>query len=128
MALGISGEFSCRPFEFRRQRRLLRRDPFLPPGLLVAEAKHFLGRIVQVAEELPLPVVPHIRSDGADIDDGEDQEEAQAFRRRDDLGEVEDGLEIGQVALERGRRHQQVIADEPCHGVGLAGGEAKARA
>jgi len=49
----------------------------------------------------------------ADIDDGEHQQQPQPFRAGDGAGEIEDGLEVGQVALERGVRHQQMVADQP---------------
>ena len=42
--------------------------------------------------------------------------------------EILDRLGIGEVALERGRGHQQMMADQPGDGLGLGGVEAEARA
>ncbi len=53
--------------------------PFLDllgaPALLVAEAKPLLGGVEQAAQQLPLPVVPGAGTDGADIDNGEDEQQ-----------------------------------------------------
>ena len=105
--------------EQQRDRFLLRGDPRLAPALLVAEAQHFLGRVVEFGEKLALPAVPHAGPDGANVDDGEDEQQAQPLGALHDLREIEDRLEVGEVAFEGGRRHQQVIAHQPRHRLGL---------
>ena len=94
----------------------------------MAEAQHFLGRIIEVAQQLPLPAVPDARPHRTDIDHGQAQQQAQPLGALHHFDEIEDGLVIGQVALEGGGRHQQVITHQPGDGLGLRGGQAQARA
>src|SRR3546814_10350770 len=59
---------------------------------------------------------PGAGPDRAYVDDGQHQEQPQPVRALHDGDEVLDGLRVEQVALERGRRHQQVVFDQPGHG------------
>ena len=65
------------------------------------------------------PAVPHAGADGADIDHGQDQQQAQPFRAGNGFSKIQDGLEIGKVTLEGGAAHQQVMFHQPGHGFGL---------
>jgi hypothetical protein len=79
----------------------------------VAEPQHLLGGVEKLGEQLPLPAVPDARTDRADIDHGQHQHEPQPLGRLNDLGEIEHRLEVGEVALEGGIRHQQMVAHQP---------------
>ncbi len=116
------------PAEQVAQRGLLDRDAFAAALLLVPEAQHFLGRIVERRQQLPLPAVPHAGADRADIDDRQHQQQPQPLGALHHLGEIEDRLEVRQVALERRRRHQQMEAHQPGDGLGLGRRQAEARA
>ena len=96
--------------------------------LLVAEPKPLLGRLEQGPQQRPLPLVPHARADGADVDHGQDQQQPQPLRALHLADEILDRLGVGEVALERGRRQQEMIADQPRHGLGLGRIEPEARA
>lgn len=115
------GEARVVPPQCRLQRFLPRGDPLGAPALLVAQAQHLFRRLKQIGEQLPLPAVPRARPHRANVDDGQHQQQAQAFGALHHLAEIEDRLEIAQVALERGRRHQQVPADQPRHRLRLGG-------
>ncbi len=95
------------------------------PGEAAGEI--LLGAVIQVAQQLPLPAVPDRRADGADIGDREAEQQAQAFWALHRLGEVHHRLRIGDVALERRGRHQQVPAHQPGDRFGLGGRQAKTR-
>jgi hypothetical protein len=56
----------------------------------VAEAQHLFGGFVEVGQELALPAVPDTGADRADVDHGEQQQQAQALGALDLAGEVED--------------------------------------
>ena len=98
---------------------MLGRDPFRPAGLLVAQPQHFFRRIEEIAQQLALPPVPYTGTDRTNIDHRQRQQQPQAFGRLNHCGKIEHGLEVRQVTLECGRRHQQVIADQPGDGFGL---------
>ena len=85
----------------------------------MAQPQHFFGRIIQFAQQLRFPAVPHAGADGADIDHGQDQQQAQPFRAGNGFSKIQDGLEIGKVTLEGGAAHQQVMFHQPGHGFGL---------
>ena len=96
--------------------------------LLVTEPKPLLGRFEQGAQQLPLPFVPHARPDRADVDDRQHQQQPQPFGALHLADEILDRLGVGEVALERRRRQQQVVADEPGDGLRLCRIETEARA
>src|SRR5690349_2878186 len=81
--------------------------------LLMAEAEMLLRRLEQGPEECALPFAPNAGPDGADVDYGKDQQQAQALRALHLMDEILDRLRIGEVALERGRRQEKVMADQP---------------
>ena len=107
---------------------LLGDDAFAPAMLLVAQPQHLLGRFEQCAQQLALPAVPDARTHRADIDHGQHQQQFQALGALHHGGKIGDGLVIGEVALERGGRHQQVIAHQPGDLLGLRLGHAEPRA
>ena len=108
-------------------------DQLGPAVLLVAEPKPLLGGLEQGPQQRPLPLVPHARADRADVDHGQDQQQPQPLRALHLADEILDRLGIGEVALERGRRQQQMIADQPRRpsrsrpGRGRSAGRASAR-
>ena len=103
-------------------------DAILARNRWYGRRRHGLGLVIERAQKLALPAVPHARSDGADVGDGEDQEKLQALRALHDMGEIEDGLEVVEVAHLRRLAHQQMMADEPGDRLGLRRRQAEARA
>src|SRR3546814_20727150 len=81
--------------------------------LLVAEAQHLLGRLEYLAQQLALPFVPDAGTDRPDVDDGQQQQQAQPLQALHPPDEVGDRLGIGEIALEGGRRHEEVPAHQP---------------
>ena len=108
--------------------RLLRGHPFLAAVAGMAQAQALLGGVIELADQLALPRIPGARPDRADVDDGQQGQLAQALDRLDLLDEVGNRLPVGQVALLRGGREQQVIAHEPGDQLGLVGVEPQPRA
>ena len=98
------------------------------PALLVAEPEPLLGGIEQAAQQLPLPVVPGARPDRADVDNGQHQQQAQPLGALHRGDEILDRLGVGQVALEGGGRHQQMVPHQPGDRLGLRRVEPEARA
>ena len=96
-----------------RKLLLPHRDQFRPPALLVAQAKPFLGGIIEGAKQLPLPVIPCGRTDGANVDDGQDQQQPQPLRALNHPNEILDRLWVRQVAAESGVGQQQMMTDQP---------------
>ena len=94
-APGMGAGGRCFPRQRVGELLLARRDLLRPAALLMAQPQPLLGGIEQRSEQLPLPVVPGGRTNRADIDHRQDQEEAQplgALHRRD---EILDRLGIG---------------------------------
>ena len=106
---------------------LRRLDPLAVRYGGMAAGDHRLRLVVERAQQLALPAVPHARPHGADVHDGEDEKQLQTFRTLHHLGEVEDGLEIRQVTHLRGLAHQQVMAHQPGHGLRLGMAQSQPR-
>ena len=87
-----------------------------------------LGLEIERAQQLAFPAVPGRRSHRADIGHGQDQQQLQALGRLHHIGEIENGLEVVEIAHLCGLAHQEMMADEPGHGFGLGCREAKSRA
>ena len=66
----------------------------------MAEPQHFFGSLEQVRQQLPLPPIPHTRSNRADINNGQDEQQPEPFKRLHLIDEIKDSLEIGKVAFE----------------------------
>ena len=111
--------------ELGARRRARRLQPPLAVGQRAAAGHRRLGAVIQVAQQLALPAVPHVRPDGADVRHRQHQQQAQALRRADGGDEVLDGARVGDVAVEGGGGAQQVVFDQPRHGLRLLGGEAE---
>lgn len=87
-------------------------------------ARHFretagqeqLGLVIERAQQLALPAVPHPWPDAPDVADGEDQQELQPLDRLHDRGEILDGLAVVEVARLRRHRHGEVVLDQPGDG------------
>ena len=75
--------------------------------------------VIQAAQKRSLPAVPHAGPDGANIRNGEQQQQPQPFRRADLRGEVFNGFGVLYVPFLRKVAHEQMVLDEPCGGVGL---------
>ena len=65
------------------QRRLGGAHPGAATGRLVAAGHHVLGRIIEFAQQLALPAVPHARPHGTNVGHGQDQQQPEHFRRLD---------------------------------------------
>jgi hypothetical protein len=87
----------------------------------VAARHHRFGFVIKLAQQLALPAVPHAGPHGADIGDGQHQQQAQHLRRLHGVDEIAHGLGIGDVALLRGVAHHQMVAHQPRHGAVSAG-------
>ncbi len=98
------------------------------PALLVTEPEPLLGGIVERPQQLPLPVVPGPRTDRANVDHGQHQQQPQPLGTLHRADEIVDRLGVGQVALEGGGAHQQMVAHQPGDGLGFGRIEAEARA
>ena len=107
---------------------LLVRDLLVAAMTHMAEAQAFAGDVVKLAQQLPLPAVPRAGTDRADIDRSEDGEVAQPLVALHMPDEILDRLGIGEIAFLRGVAHQQMVAHQPGDHLGLAFGEAEARA
>jgi len=94
----------------------------------VAEAKPFLGGLVEGSQERTLPIAPDAGADRADVDDGQRQQQAQTLWALHLADEVVDRLGVGEIALERSGGQQEVMADEPGDRLGFRRVEAEPRA
>ena len=73
----------------------------------------FLGAPVEFPQQRRLPAVPDAGPDGADVGHGQDQQQPQPFRGLDRGDEVADRFQVVDIALERRRAHQQMVAHQP---------------
>ena len=129
MEVEIALALLLRPvFQAFRERRSRRRKPRRLRAGAEPAGQDRLGLVVERAEKLSLPAVPDARADGADIADGKHQEQPQPLHRLHDVGEVEDGSAVGEVARLRDPRHGQMLLDEPGDELRLVGREPEARA
>ena len=96
--------------------------------LRVAAGDQRLGLVVQRAQQLALPAVPHAGAHGANVGDGQQQQQLQPLRALHHVGEVADGLGIGQIAALSDVAHRQVLLDQPDDGFGLRRRQPEARA
>ena len=126
--LGELPEFRFRQVKRFRQNRLLLVDPLFAPALLVAEQQHFLRCLEQIGQQLPFPAVPDAGSNRANIDHRQDQKLAEPFDAFHLAGKILDSFEIRQIPLESNRRHQQMVADQPCHKFGFVRLQPQSRA
>ena len=110
------------------QRMLLGNDALAPTLLLMAQPQHFLGGLIEIAQQLSLPAVPDTRSHRANIHHGQAQQQAQPFGALHHIDEIEDCLIVRQIALEGGGRHQQMVSHQPGDRLRLRRGQAQARA
>src|SRR6185437_3106443 len=78
-------------------------DDLAPAILLVAEPEPLLRGLEQGSQKRALPLVPDSRADGADVDNGEDEQQPQSLRALHLACDILDRLRIGEVALERRR-------------------------
>ena len=86
------------------------------------------GEAIEIAQQLALPVVPDAGADGADVGDGQHQQQAQALDVADDLGELRHRARIADVALLRHVAHHQVMAHQPGDQIDLLRRQAEALA
>ena len=103
-------------------------DALVAADLAVAAGDHRLGLVVEGAQELALPAVPHAGADRLDVGDGEDGQHLQPLQRLHDGGEIEDGLAVVEVARLGDLAHGEVLLDQPGDGLGARLVEAEARA
>ena len=75
--------------------------------------------MIKRAQELPLPAIPDIGADGADIGDRQQQQQPKALGRLNDLGKVRDRLGIVKIAAKCRRAEQQMMPDQPGDGLDL---------
>ena len=125
----IGVELGFRPFgEGGAEFRLRHRDALGAVDLREAAGQHRLGLVIQRAQQLRLPAVPHAGADAADVGGGQDRQQLHLLDRLHHGGEILDGLAVGEVARLRHRRHRQMLLDQPGDELGVGGGEAEPRA
>ena len=90
--------------------------------------QHLGDARVKLAQQRRLPAVPDLRRHRAHVGDGQHQQQPQPLRRLDGVGEVENGLGVVDVALERGLAQQQMMQHQPGDRFGLLGASGPARA
>ena len=99
------------------------RQAVLQRARRVLAGEHAPRRVEQVLEQLRLPRVPDLRARAADVGDGQQVERDQAPLGADLARECRDDRGIGDVLLLRGRRHRQVLLDQPGDELGVLGGQ-----
>ena len=114
--LHVGAEFRLRQF-----------DAALPVHFREAAGEHRLGLVIERAQQLCLPGIPHAGADRADVGRSEDQQQLHALERLHDRGEILDRLAVGKVARLRDGRHHQMLLDQPGDCVGLGRREAEPR-
>jgi len=75
--------------------------------------------MIELAQQRRLPPVPYVGADGADVGDGQDQQQLEPFRRLHPLNKVVDRFRVPNVELERGAAHQKMPPHQPRDGFGL---------
>ena len=105
--------------ELRLELRLGGGDALRAVDLREAAGEHRLGLVVERAQQLRLPAVPHPGPDGADVGGGQHHQQLQPFERLDHGGEILDGPAIGEIPRLGGDRHHQMLLDQPGDGLGL---------
>ncbi len=98
---------------------LRHRDAARAVDLGEAAGQHRLGLVIERAQELRLPAVPHAGADRADVGGGQDGEELHALERLHDRAEILDRPAVGEVARLRDRRHGEMLLDQPGDGLGI---------
>ena len=91
-----------------------------------AAGEHRLGLVIERAQELRLPAVPHPGPDRANVGGGEDGQKLHPLQRLHHGGEILDRLAVGQIARLRHRRHDEVDLDQPGDQIGVGRVEARA--
>ncbi len=79
-----------------------------------------------MAEQLALPIVPYAGADGANVGDGQREQQPQAIQRLHDGAERVRRARIGDVAPLRSVRHRQMLLDQPGDALGVGGVEPQA--
>ena len=69
--------------------------------------------MIERAQQLPLPAVPHAGPYGADVAYGQDQQVFEPFCRLHGCREGLDGLAVGKIARLRGHAHGEVFQHQP---------------
>jgi hypothetical protein len=129
VARHVAVELSWRPVGHSGAEGGLRRGhPVAPRDGAVTARQHRLGLEIQGAQQLALPAVPDPRPDGADVGNGQDEQQLETLRALHDGGKVEDGLEVVEIAHLRGLAHQQVMAHQPGDQLGLVRRQPEPRA
>ena len=129
VARDIGVEFFRRPiFDLGAEFRLRSGDALRAVDLGEAAGEHRLGLVIERAQKLRLPAVPHARADGADVGRGQDGEKLQPLQRLHHGGEILDRFAVGQIARLRHRRHHQMHLDQPGDQLGVGRRHAEPRA
>ena len=122
--MAASGEFRCGSLAKGLERH---KRPLAAVGLNAGAGKQRLGLMIERAQQLALPAVPDARADGADVGDGQHQQQLQALGRANDVREIADGLGIADIARLRIGAHDEMLLDQPYDHIGLARGQAQTR-
>ena len=93
--VGIAPPVGLAPaIESAGQRNPRRFDPRLAVDARKAAGQHRLGFVIERAQQLAFPAVPHARSHGANVAHGQDQQIAHPLQRLRGLGKGVDGAPV----------------------------------
>ena len=93
----------------------------------MAPAQDARRLVVELAQELAFPAIPHARPDGANVGDREDQQKSQAFGRLNQITKGLNGLRVADVPGLGVVGKDQMIAHQPGDKFGFAGVKTKLR-
>src|SRR5947209_9656385 len=126
--LRIGLEIRIRPGRKRGAQVLLRLlDATLAVDGRMTAGEHDFGFPIQGAQKLALPAIPNTRADRTDVADGQYQQHFQPLQRLYALGEVLDRRWVAEIAPLRRVGHDQMILDDPGHGLGFGFRQPEAR-
>ena len=96
----------------RAQRRLGGGNAIARSKLRVAAGHHRLSLVIERAQQLALPAIPHGRSNGADVRYRKNQQQFEALRALHDVGEIADCLGVANIATEGERSSSRGAAPQ----------------
>jgi hypothetical protein len=126
MPRDVGVEFGLRPFGERGAEFPLRHfDALRAVHFREAAGEHRFGFVIQRAQQLRLPAVPHTRTDAADVGGGQNRQELHLLDRLHHAAKFSMVLR-STVARLRHRRHRQMLFDQPRYRFGVGSVEAEA--
>ena len=87
--------------------------------------QYFGNAPIEFAQQRGFPAIPDLGADSAHIGNGQHQQKAQPFRALHNLGDVQDGFRVFDIAAEGGFADQQMMQHQPGNGLRLLRCQAK---